>query len=83
MIKKVIFTGQAPSQYELNDVCHVHADELKQLQAVGRYNIEVLDNVKSDTPDDSWSNDDIRSYLDSKGIEYKTRDSKAQLLEAI
>ena len=83
MYKKVIFTGQAPSKYELNDICVVHTHELKQLQSIGRYNIEVLNDVKSNTPDDSWTNNEIRSYLDSEGIEYKARDSKTELLEAI
>ena len=83
MYKKVIFTGQTPSKYEQNDVCTIHTHELKQLQETGRYPMEIVGETKSDVPDDSWSNDDIRSYLDSKGIEYKARDTKAELLEAI
>ncbi|WP_368492543.1 Ish1 domain-containing protein [Levilactobacillus namurensis] len=32
-------------------------------------------------PDNSWTNDQIRSYLDDHGIAYKAADTKAQLLD--
>ena len=83
MVKQVIFPGQAPSRYELNDVCNISSEELQTYIDTGRYGIEIVGEAKSDTPDDSWSNNDIRKYLDGKGIEYKARDSKAELLEAI
>ena len=53
------------------------------------YEIETIStssssqDIKSESPDKSWSNDDIRTYLNSKNIEYKTRDSKAQLLALV
>lgn len=34
-------------------------------------------------PDDSWTNDQIRAYLDKHGVTYKTSDTKAQLLAYI
>ncbi|WP_372791804.1 hypothetical protein [Lentilactobacillus sp. SPB1-3] len=35
---------------------------------------------KADVPDESWTNDQIKSYLDANNIAYKTTDTKAQLL---
>ena len=83
MYKKVIFTGQTPSKYEQNDVCTIHIHELKQLQETGRYPMEIIGETKSEAPDDSWSKVEIQKYLDDNGVEYKTKDSKVQLLEKV
>lgn len=37
----------------------------------------------SDTPDESWRNDDLRSYAEEQGIEVSSQANKAELLAAI
>ncbi len=35
------------------------------------------------SPDESWTNDEIREWLDSRGVEYTTRDTKDELLAKV
>ena len=46
-------------------------------------NLEVEDVVQSETqsPNEDWTIDEIKEYLDYLEFEYKARDSKATLLE--
>ena len=83
MVKQVIFTGQAPSRYELNDVCNISSEELQTYIDTGRYGIEIVGETKSDVPDDSWTKSEIKALLDSKDISYSAKDSKAELLEKV
>ena len=83
MIKQVIFTGQAPSRYELNDVCNISSEELQTYIDTGRYGIEIVGETKSDIPDDSWTVAEITKYLKDQGVKVKRNISKTELLEAI
>lgn len=37
----------------------------------------------AEEPDESWTNDSIRDWLDEQGIEYHASDTKAELLDRI
>ena len=84
----VKFTKNAPSGYDGNgkEEYEITEKQMSNFKKYGNYQIEVIStssssrDIKSESPDDGWSNADIRTYLDSKNIQYKAKDTKSQLL---
>jgi len=68
------FEGYGREVYEINDKL------LSNFRKYGNYEIEV---VEESGPNAEWTNAEIRAWLDKNGIEYKTRDSKSDLLSRV
>ena len=87
----VKFLKNAPSGFEGygKEECVITKKQLSNFKKYGVYKIEIVKDSsgsevsKSSTPDKSWGNDDIKAYLDSKGVKYKVRDTKAELLALV
>ena len=87
----VKFTKNAPSGYDGSgkEEYQITEKQLSNFKKYGNYKIEILNTsskakeVVSSSPDDSWTNAEIKEYLDGKGISYDTKDNKATLLSLV
>lgn len=82
------FIYGAPNGLYPREGLEVSQDRINEIIEAGYIeNLEVEDVIQSDSneitqvPNEDWTIDEIKEYLDYLGIEYKARDSKATLLE--
>jgi len=82
------FMYGAPNGLYPREGLEVSKDRINKIIEAGYIEkLEVEDVVQSDnngatrTPNEDWTIDEIKEYLDHLEIEYKARDSKATLLE--
>ena len=82
------FIYGAPNGLYPREDLEVSQDRINEIIEAGFIeNLEVEDVVQSDgneetqVPNEDWTIDEIKEYLDYLEIEYKARDSKATLLE--
>ena len=79
------FIYGAPNGLYPREGLEVSQDRINEIIEAGYIeNLEVADIVESEvtqSPNEDWTIDEIKEYLDHLGIEYKARDSKGTLLE--
>lgn len=69
--------GLKVSQDRINEIIEAGYIEKLEVEDV----VQSEGNVETKSPNEDWTIDEIKEYLDHLGIEYKARDSKGTLLE--